>query len=178
MTSTCSLEGRVTRAERQNVLLGAYGFQCRCDACALDDALVEKEDQLRKEATYSPRFGESSLDWCWTKAYYVQAWQLTQPKRCGESELLARAERLLQIRVQLQFKVQQDILCWERSLINVYLETKWKTWCIWRLRLAGVRILQMLNNKTSAYPPTWHLGCGLGTCPTCWVWRAGYPGRF
>ena len=115
--------------------------------------------------------------WCWTKAYYVQAWQLTQPKRCGESELLARAERLLQIRVQLQFKVQQDILCWERSLINVYLETKWKTWCIWRLRLAGVRILQMLNNKTSAYPPTWHLGCGLGTCPTCWVWRAGCPGE-
>ena len=55
MTSTSSLEGRVTRAERQNVLLGAYGFQCRCDACALDDALVEKEDQLRKEVTYSPR---------------------------------------------------------------------------------------------------------------------------
>ena len=27
-----------------------------------------------------------------------------------ESELLARAERLLQIRVQLQFKVQKDVL--------------------------------------------------------------------
>ena len=61
MTSTSSLEGRVTRAERQNVLLGAYGFQCRCDACALDDALVEKEDQLRKEVTYSSRLGESSF---------------------------------------------------------------------------------------------------------------------
>jgi len=81
-----SLEGRVTRAERQRVLLGAYGFECRCDACDLDDALVEKEDQMRREA-----------------------WQLTQPKPCGESELLARAERLLQIRVQLQFKLTHQL---------------------------------------------------------------------
>ena len=35
------------------MLLGAYGFQCRCDACALDDALVEKEDQLRREVMFS-----------------------------------------------------------------------------------------------------------------------------
>lgn len=81
-----SLEGRITRVERQRVLLGAYGFHCRCDACALDNALVEEEDQLRREA-----------------------WQLTQPKPCGESELLARAERLLQIRVQLQFKLTHQL---------------------------------------------------------------------
>ena len=44
-----SLEGRVTRAERQKVLVGAYGFQCRCEACDLDDDMVEEEDQLRRE---------------------------------------------------------------------------------------------------------------------------------
>ena len=48
-----SLEGRITRVERQRVLLGAYGFHCRCDACALDNALVEEEDQLRREVIYS-----------------------------------------------------------------------------------------------------------------------------
>ena len=36
----------------------------------------------------------------------LKAWQLTQPKSCGEVELLARAERLLHIRVELQFKVK------------------------------------------------------------------------
>ena len=41
------------------MLLGAYGFQCRCDACALDDALVEKEDQLRREVMFSWIRGET-----------------------------------------------------------------------------------------------------------------------
>ena len=46
------------------MLLGAYGFQCRCDACALDDDLVEKEDQLRREVMFSwirPIRGETTV---------------------------------------------------------------------------------------------------------------------
>jgi len=93
-----SVEGRITRAERQKVLLGAYGFQCSCQACNLDQEDVEKEDQLRREA-----------------------WLLTQPKACRDDELLSRAERLLHIRVQLQFKLalQLDSLAvvWALALL-------------------------------------------------------------
>ena len=178
MASTSSLEGRVTRAERQNVLLGAYGFQCRCDACALDDALVEKEDQLRREVTYSPRLGESSF-----KIDVGQKPTMYRPGSWPSQSVVGNLNFWQGLNVSFRsgfnsslrfskiFYVKKEVVqTWDK------LDTKSKTWCIWRL--AGVRILQMLNDKTSAYPPTWHLGCGLGTCPTCWTGRAGCPGRF
>ena len=58
-----SLEGRITRTERQKVLLGAYGFQCRCQACDLDQEDVEREDQLRREVPFS--FFKAGIIYIW-----------------------------------------------------------------------------------------------------------------
>ena len=82
---------------------------------------MEKEDQLRREVPFSS-FKAGIID-IWvllckrglayrleTLKHLYQAWLLTQPKACRDDELLSRAERLLHIRVQLQFKVRREII--------------------------------------------------------------------
>ena len=88
------VEGRLVRRDRRVLLRVGFGFWCSCQVCDQPEELSRKDDELRKEVW------ELSL---------VRLELLVTDEQEELYQMLGKAQRWLEVAIQLKFKVSRQL---------------------------------------------------------------------